>query len=70
LLNDDGVKHMDYHVDANGRPIQTDQVRAELAATRRYRNSPNPAGSRVEFDGQSCTTPHIRIDRRSASTGE
>jgi hypothetical protein len=31
LLNDDGVKHVNHHVDANGRLIQTDQVRAELA---------------------------------------
>lgn len=40
LLNYYGVKDVDYHFDADGLPIQTDQGRAELTATWRYISSP------------------------------
>ena len=40
LLNYYGVKDIDYKFDDSGKPVPTDQGRAELTATWRYITSP------------------------------
>jgi len=58
LLNYYGVKDIDYKMDANGTPAQTDQGRAELTATWRYISSPPYALYSTNRSQEFATVTH------------